>query len=218
MRILALDAALAQCSAAIVIDSVLIAVRQTEGARGQAAALPPMAADVLAEASLVAEQLDFIAVTIGPGSFTGLRAALALAHGIALGAGRPVIGVTVGEVFAQALPHLGRRSLWSAVHARTGRIFLEHKGVVESLATEALPTPDGPVAVAGDAALPVAARLAGWGHDVMLTDARAPSPRHVALAAMLRFAGDVPPRPAQPLYVDAPEVRPPPAGRPPPAP
>ena len=57
-----------------------------------------------------AADLDLVAVTVGPGSFTGIRAALALAHGLALAAGVPVIGVTVGEALADALPHLGDRT------------------------------------------------------------------------------------------------------------
>src|SRR6185312_3626776 len=124
MRILALDAALARCSAAIVVDDALIASRQAEAARGHAALLPVMASDVLTEAALPAPQLDLVAVTVGPGSFTGIRAGLALAHGIALAA-IPVVGVTIGEALADSLPHLGQRSLWCAIDNRRGRVFIE---------------------------------------------------------------------------------------------
>jgi hypothetical protein len=64
------------------------------------------------------------------------------------------------------------------------------------------------VAVAGDAAIDVAGALAGRGDDVMLTSARLPLPRHVAMVAARRAAGLLPPLPAAPLYVDAPEARP----------
>jgi tRNA threonylcarbamoyl adenosine modification protein YeaZ len=217
MRILALDAALARCAAAIVVDGEVLAARQTSATQGHAALLPVMARDVLAEAATDAASLDLVAVTVGPGSFTGIRAGLALAHGIALAAGVPVIGVTVGEALADSLPHLGERRLWVAIDSRRGRVFLERGGTVVALALDALPLPDGKVAVAGDAAGAVAARLAARGVDVMLTDARLPMARHVAMAADSRFRGVLPPLPAQPLYVDPPEVRLPAGQRPSPA-
>jgi tRNA threonylcarbamoyladenosine biosynthesis protein TsaB len=77
---------------------------------------------------------------------------------------------------------------------------------------DALPVPDGKIAMAGDAAAAVAARLAARDADVMLTDARLPLARHVAEVAERRFAGMLRPLPAQPLYVDPPEARPPAAG------
>ena len=207
MLILALDSALARCSAGVVADGVLRAGRQQEAGRGHAALLPVMAAAVLDEAGIAATDLDLVAVTVGPGSFTGIRAGLALAHGIALGAGVPVVGVTVGEALADALPRLGLRQLWSAIDSRRGRVFLEHNGSVVACTLDDLPRPAGPVAVAGDAAVAVAARLAARDIDVMLTDARLPTPRHVAMAGARRLAAELPPRAAQPLYVDPPEAR-----------
>jgi tRNA threonylcarbamoyladenosine biosynthesis protein TsaB len=219
MHILALDSALAQCSCGLVTDGALRAGRQQEATRGQAALLPLMAAAVLDEAGFGATDLDLIAVTVGPGSFTGIRAGLALAHGIGLAAGVPVIGVTVGEALADALPHLGSRQLWTAIDSRRGRVFLERNGAVMAFALDDLPSAAGPVAVAGDAAVAVAARLAAGGTDVMLTDARRPTPRHVAMAGARRVAGGLPPLPALPLYVDPPEARLPQGGlRPAPVP
>lgn len=212
MLILALDSALARCSAGLVADGVLCGIRQQDSARGQAALLPVMVAAVLEEGGAAATDLDLIAVTVGPGSFTGIRAGLALAHGIALGAGVTVVGVTVGEALADALPHLGTRQLWSAIDSRRGRVFLERDGSVLACALDQLPRPDGAVAVAGDAAVAVAARLAARDIDVMLTDARLPTVRHVAMVGARRLAGALPPLPAQPLYVDPPEARLPPGG------
>ena len=102
-----------------------VATRQTDATQGHAALLPVMARDVLAEAAIAAASLDLVAVTVGPGSFTGIRAGLALAHGIALAAGVPVVGVTVGEALADSLPYLGERQLWVAIDSRRGRVFLE---------------------------------------------------------------------------------------------
>ena len=207
MRILALDAALARCSAAVVVDGEVIAGRHQDVSRGHAALLPALAQAVLAEAAVAPPQLDLIAVTVGPGSFTGLRAGLALAHGIALAGGVKLVGVSVGEALAEALPHLGRRTLWSAIDSRRRRIFLERDGQVAALALDDLPWSEGPVAVAGDAAIAVAARLAAREVDVMLTDARLPLARHIALVGARRLTGELPPRAAQPIYVDPPEAR-----------
>ena len=65
MRILALDAALARCAAAVVVDCEVLAARQTGATQGHAGLLPVMARDVLAEAAIAAASLDFVAVTVG---------------------------------------------------------------------------------------------------------------------------------------------------------
>ena len=207
MRILALDSAVGRCSATIVAGAAVLAGYQQDLERGHAAVLPVMARDCLRDAGLPAAALDLIAVTVGPGSFTGIRAGMALAHGVALAAGRPVIGVTVGEALADALPQLGGRTLWCATVSRRGRIFLEIGDQVLSLAIDDLPHPSGPVAVAGGAAAAVASRLAARGVNVMLTDARLPAGRHIAVVAEQRFRGDIRSLPAEPLYVDAPEAK-----------
>lgn len=215
MRVLALDGSLSRCSAALVAGGVLVCERQADGSRGHASVLPVLVADVLATAG---PEIDLVAVTIGPGGFTGLRAALSVAHGLALGSGRPIVGVTVGEALAQSLPDLGKRELWVAIDSRRGHVFLERNGSIESVPLDALPPASLPVGVAGDAAIEVAARLAARGDDVLLTDARLPLARHIAAVGRRRFVGELPSRPAQPLYVDPPATRLPASTlRPPPA-
>jgi tRNA threonylcarbamoyl adenosine modification protein YeaZ len=212
MRILALDSAVSRCSATIVADGEVIHGFQQDLERGHASVLAVMARDCLRDAGLIAADMDLIAVTVGPGSFTGIRGGIALALGIAVSADRPVAGVTVGEALADSLPHLGGRLLWCAIPSRRGRIFLETGDSVLSLALDALPDPGQPVAVAGSAAPEVAARLAARGVNVMLTDARLPTGRHIAAVAERRFHGTIRPLAAEPLYVDAPEAKLP-AGR-----
>jgi tRNA threonylcarbamoyladenosine biosynthesis protein TsaB len=207
MRILALDAALARCSAAVLADDAVLAHEAAPGGRGQPAALAPMAARVLAQAWIGAAAVDAVAVTVGPGSFAGLRAAIALAHGIALAAGCPVIGVRVGEALAEALVLPPGRALWVAIDSRRGRVFLDRDGAIAPFALAGLPRPDGPVAIAGDAAAEVAARLAARGADVMLTDLRLPDAIAVARVGARRLAGALPPLAAQPLYIDPPEAK-----------
>lgn len=218
MFILALDASLSRCSAAVQGEGRLLAQRLRDGDRGHASALPPMAAAVLGEAGLRAADLDAVAAVVGPGGFTGLRAALALAHGIALGAGLPVIGVTTGEALRAALAPGERagRAVWAAVDNRRGRVVLERftaQGAAEPpevFAEDDLPQARGRVAVAGDAAEAVAARLAARGVDALLSAVRLPDAAAAARVAALRLAGRLPPLPARPLYAEPPAVRPPP--------
>jgi tRNA threonylcarbamoyladenosine biosynthesis protein TsaB len=209
MQILALDSAVGRCSATVVVDGVVVAGYQRDLERGHASILPVMAQDCLRQSGLRATGLDLIAVTVGPGSFTGIRGGVALAQGIAVAAGRPVVGVTVGEALADSLPQLGGRALWCATTSRQGRIFLEIGDNISSLAITDLPDPFGrPVAIAGEAALDVASRLAARGANVMLTDARRPTGRHIAQVAERRFVGAVRSLPAAPIYVDPPAAKP----------
>ena len=207
---LTLDAALSGCSVGVVGPEGVVSEAGQAGRRGHAAALPEMARAVMQRAG--SGTFSTVVVTTGPGSFTGLRAALALAHGIGLGAGISVVGVTVGEALAAQAPP--GRDVWAAIDTRRGRVFLERHGQVESFALDSLPDPSGSVAIVGDAAIAVASRLAARGADVLLMDARRPSPAGIAAAAAKRQASGQPPRPAQPLYVDPPEARPGPATRP----
>ena len=109
MRILAINSAVASCSATLVIDGEIVVGHQRIVERGHASVLPVMVQDCLNHPGIEAANLDLIAVTIGPGSFTGIRGGIALAQGIAVAAGCPVVGVTVGEAFADALPLLRNR-------------------------------------------------------------------------------------------------------------
>ena len=225
VHILAFDASLSRCSVALRGDGRLLAHACRDGGRGQAAALPAMAADALAEAQLRAIDLDAVAAVVGPGGFTGLRAALALAHGIALGAGLPVIAVTTGEALAAAVPSETRagRVVWAVVDSRRGRVALERfapkaggrsaaSGPPEVFALDALPPACGRVAVAGDAAEAVVERLAARGADALLTAVRLPDAADAAAVAALRLSGRLPTLAARPLYAEPPAVRRPPVG------
>ncbi|HET9147608.1 MAG TPA: tRNA (adenosine(37)-N6)-threonylcarbamoyltransferase complex dimerization subunit type 1 TsaB [Acetobacteraceae bacterium] len=211
-RILGLDAALSRASIAILDGEEVATRRDFDGPHGVAETLPVAASECLAEAGLATGDLDAIAVSIGPGSFTGLRASIALAQGLGFASGMPVHGISLTEAFMAAMPDIGGRTLWIAVTARRGRIFLEREGRAEAFPDEGVPRPEGPVALAGDRAIRVAARLAARGHDVMLTGLRYPDAARVALAARARILSGLPPRPAAPLYVDPPEAKLP-AGR-----
>ena len=213
MRILALDSALSRASATLVSGRAVLAGRQRDQGRDQAAILPMMARECLREAGVRAEELDGIGVTVGPGSFTGIRAGLALALGLGQSAGCQVVGVTVGEALAAALPDLGERALWCAIPSRRGHVFLEIGGQILSAPLSDLPRPAAPVAIAGSAAVDVASRLAAQGADVMLTDAELPSGRYIGAVAERRMLGQSRPLGPEPLYIDPPQAKPQGGGR-----
>lgn len=103
MRILGLDTTGAQCSVALVDTAKVLAYKSEKIGRGHAERLAPMVAEVLAEAGLTARDVDKLAVCTGPGSFTGLRVALAFAKGFALPRKLPVVGIDALEVTAQTV-------------------------------------------------------------------------------------------------------------------
>jgi len=208
---LTLDSALARVSAAVLDGEHILAADIRDVARG-IALLPMMAEMVLTTCGVRPAALGLIAVTVGPGGFTGIRGALSLAQGIGLAAGVPIVGVTVPEALAAALPPHAGRALWVAIDSRRGRVFLAIADRIAAVALESLPLPDGPIALAGDASATVAARLTERGADVMTTGAILPDPLGIARAARDRLRGVSAPLAAQPLYVDPPEARAPSGG------
>ena len=123
MRILALDTSLDACAVAVVEDARTLAVRLETMARGHQERLAPLTGQVLTAAALRVADLDRIAVTVGPGSFTGLRVGLAFAKGLSLAAGKPLVGV---GVLAALIAAVDPTTLVAAVvDARNGRVHLQ---------------------------------------------------------------------------------------------
>jgi len=128
MRVLAIDTALEACSAAVLdTEQPKSAVHESlPMVRGHAEALMPLIARVLDRAKMSVKNIDRIAVTTGPGSFTGLRVGIAAARGLALAAGKPAIGLTTLAAFAAPLIAADDRlPVVVAIDARHDHVYLQ---------------------------------------------------------------------------------------------
>jgi tRNA threonylcarbamoyladenosine biosynthesis protein TsaB len=177
--ILAFDASAAACTIAIRADGRSLAWRDAPMARGHAETLMPLVMAVMAEAGLAFAALAKIAVGVGPGSFTGIRIALAAARGVGLAANRPVVGIDSFSAIAAAIAPstLAGRSLLVIVDSKRAELFgqyfdADHRALGEPLilTAEAMlqHRPAGALLIAGDAAgqfppAPDASRAEGAG-------------------------------------------------------
>jgi tRNA threonylcarbamoyladenosine biosynthesis protein TsaB len=128
MLILAIDTALDACSAAVLDTEAgkTVALESQPMKRGHAEALMPLIARVMKQSGVAFTSLDRIAVTTGPGSFTGLRVGLSAARGIALAAGLPVVGVTTLTAYAAAfVTDNGEYPIVSAIDVRHGHVYFQ---------------------------------------------------------------------------------------------
>jgi len=128
LRVLAIDTALEACSAAILDTDRTdgLTGRSLPMMRGHAEALVPLIAAVMSEADVAFAELDRVAVTIGPGSFTGLRVGVAAARGIALAAGKPAVGLTTLAALAAPFFEADERTpLLAAIDARHDRVYMQ---------------------------------------------------------------------------------------------
>src|SRR4029079_5089279 len=132
MLILAIDTALDACAAGVLDTraSELIARETQSMKRGHAEALMPLIARVMKEAAIGFAALDRIAVTTGPGSFPGWRVGLSAARGIALAAGKPVVGVTTLTAFAAPVvsENGGPHPVLAAIDARHDHVYFQLVG------------------------------------------------------------------------------------------
>jgi tRNA threonylcarbamoyladenosine biosynthesis protein TsaB len=209
VKILAVDTALGACSVAVLEDDTVRAQRMILMERGQAEALAPMVEEIMAQAALSFASLDRLAVTTGPGTFTGQRVGLAFMRGLRIALGKPLLGVTT--LAAMARQAMAETSLERAValhDARRGEVYFEFAGQMTSEpailsfddAIAAIASRAGPIALAGTAAPAAHARLP----QSILSSVRQPDAVWVARLARDMAAPDSPPRP---LYLRAPDAR-----------
>ncbi len=215
MRVLALDTALDACSVALVDGEEVRARRQVKMRRGQAERLIPMVGACLREAGLEPMGLDLIAVTTGPGAFTGIRIGLSAARGLALATGHPCVGVTTLEALAADAPRIDGRPIVVAIDARHGRLYAQvfrdpdaplGPPWAQDVAKVAAAVPVGAIVVGGGAAV-LCDALRAAGRDADMAGPMLPDPVTVARLGCRRWrAGSPPPRP---LYLRTADVTPP---------
>lgn len=206
MRLLAIETATIAQSVALVEDDRLLAELSYEAKGNRGGVLLPTVDRVLQKAGVAARDLDAVAVSVGPGSFTGLRVGLATAKGLALGAGAMVVGVPTLEALAEGYA-LADGTICALLDAYRGEVYMalfRRKGnALERLSPDAVLAPgavasalvaiEGPVHLIGNGAARYHERLqASLGDRACMTDEglrAVPSAAVVARLGIRQFAG-----------------------------
>ena len=207
MKLLAVDTALAACSVAILDEDDVLAHVFEPMERGHAEALAPMVEIAMRDAELGFAALDRLAVTTGPGTFTGQRVGLAFMRGLRVALHKPLIGVTtLAAMGRQAMAETGLDAYAVLHDARRGEVYLQMResddptvlGLEDAIAK--ISQRDGRFALAGTAAPEAAAHLLNG----VLSSVRQPDALWVARLAQAMPDTDSPPRP---LYLRAPDAK-----------
>lgn len=215
MRILAFDSSLGGCSAALWRDDATeaVAAETLDAATGQAELLPPLVARVAAAGGGFGA-IDRLAVTVGPGHFTGLRAGLAFARGLALATRLPLVGVTTLAAIAHAIAPAARSGCQVVVALDSKRAEAFFQAFTDELVPLEEPqamtpahyaagrTAARPLLVAGSAAVVLGREL----ERRAIAWAAAPVPERPLAVVVARLAAMTDPAaaPAVPLYLHPP--------------
>jgi len=218
MLILAIDTALDACSAAVLDTraSRTIATESQSMKRGHAEALMPQIGRVMKESGLPFAALDRVAVTTGPGSFTGLRVGLSAARGIGLAADKPVVGLTTLSAYAAPIvSENGEHPILVAIDARHDQVYFQ---VVSANGSSLIRPKVAPISEALAASRFGALHLVGnaakiladhWPSDApapIQVDAQ-PAP-DITWVAWLGAAVEPGTAPPKPYYLRAPDAKP----------
>ncbi len=217
--ILGIDTATSGCSAALLRDGICLAEGAERMARGQSEVLMPMIETVVRDAGIAMSEIDAIAVTRGPGAFTGLRIGLAAARSLALTLDIPCLGIGTFDVLAaQAQGQLSPGTidaLLVVIESKRAELFTalyDPDGVMIDKPVAVLPD-DIPallgacrrIAIAGDAAEKAQAVLPGNLDLQLISGADVADAKIVAGLARLHM-GNPAAAPASPFYLRAPDV------------
>lgn len=210
MNLLAIDTAADACSVGVVAGSAAPLLRMEVIGRGHAETLMGMIADAMAAAGLGYADLDRIAVTVGPGSFTGLRVGIAAARGLALVHGTETVGIGTLAVHAATVGFASGKPVLAVLAAGRGEVYGQRFGGeggpprVASPQVFAAEVVEG-MALAGSGADLVVAALPMTVRPHVLHRNTAPD---IAALCRLALAAAKPAGPPKPLYIRAPDARP----------
>jgi tRNA threonylcarbamoyladenosine biosynthesis protein TsaB len=221
MSILAFDTCFGAVSVAVTSPASGVHEVYEEMAIGQAERLMPMIDEVMRAAGVEFAQVTRIAVTRGPGSFTGVRTGVAAARALALATGAELVVATSLAVMAvtadEGLTDRGDRALVVVMDARRGGLYVQVFGAHarDELAAAVEVTPEAGVALlAGRRAIAVGsgaealAQAAAHGQ----VEVRLPGLQPRA-AALLKLAMELPAvKTVTPLYIRQPDAKPPAGG------
>ena len=205
--ILAVDTALGACSVAVLDGDKILAHRFVEMARGHAEALAPMVEATMQQARIGFAALERLAVTTGPGTFTGQRVGLAFMRGLRVALKKPLIGITTLEAMAFATGAERAAAIHDAKRDEAYLLLWETGEIVPPPTVmpfqEALTRirAFGPCALCGTGAVAAKTEL---GAEFCLTEIRQPDALCVAKLALTRAPSDVSPAP---LYLRAPDAK-----------
>ena len=223
MRILALDTALPAVSACVLDSEVAepIVAETLPMERGHAEALLPLIQRVMDRVEGGFASIDRVAVTVGPGSFTGIRVAISAARAFGVALDVPVVGVSTLAAFAAPLV-LARKPgvIVSAIDARHGQVYVQACSASGQVLVgpTVLPIADvverlgaGPFRITGSAAPLLAISAWSLRHEAEVEgEIIAPS---IAFVARLGLVADPQAAPPRPLYIKPPDVKLPAASR-----
>jgi tRNA threonylcarbamoyladenosine biosynthesis protein TsaB len=183
MLLLALDTAGPNCAVAVARlgpgGAAILARADERLGRGHAERLPPMVDETLAAAGVTYADLERIAVTTGPGSFTGVRVGIAFARGLALALDIPVVGIGTLHALAHSLGARREGTLAAVLDAKRGEVF----ALVQDIASDGILAEPEAIVVEE-----LAARLQHARPPIVLTGSGAPLVAR-ALAADAEIAG-----------------------------
>ena len=220
MKILAVDTALGACSACVLDGEIVRAHAFERMERGHAESLAPMVRDTMKAAGLEFAVLDRLAVTTGPGTFTGQRVGYAFMRGLRLALKRPLVGITTLEAIAAAALEETAAAAVAVLHdARRDEVYfaLVSKGgivlpvglasfdaAVSAIRDAMAQMPAGSLAFAGTAGRKAAETCRADGHSVLISQTQQPDALFVArLSRVLPEPEEVPP----PLYLRPPDAK-----------